>query len=70
MSYHKDDKVKWQWGKGYAQGKISKTYTKEVTRKISGTEVKRKADSGNPAYLIIQDDGSEVLKSHSELEKV
>jgi len=62
-------KVKWDWGQGTASGKIVSRFTEEVTKTLKGTEVTRKADEDQPAYLIEQDDGDEVLKSHSEVSK-
>jgi hypothetical protein len=38
-----------------------------VTRKIKGAEITRNGDHDNPAYLVEQDDGNEVLKLASEL---
>ncbi|MEO9863977.1 MAG: DUF2945 domain-containing protein [Yoonia sp.] len=67
--YNKGDKVEWNWGDGTGTGQVEKSYTEKVTRKISGTEVTRDADSDNPAYYIKQDDGDAVLKSESELSK-
>ncbi|WP_031549690.1 DUF2945 domain-containing protein [Parvularcula oceani] len=68
-TYNKGDKVKWSWGNGTATGKVEKSYTEKVTRKIDGNEVTRNADDDDPAYYISQDDGGNVLKSHSELSK-
>ena len=68
-AYNKDTKVEWNWGSGTGTGKVVESYTQEVTKTLSGSEVTRKADSENPAYLIEQDDGDQVLKSHSELTK-
>ena len=65
----KGQKVKWNWGKGKAEGKIKQEFDKAVTKKIKGTEVKRNASKEEPAYLIQQDNGNEVLKSESELKK-
>jgi len=63
-------KVEWKWGNGKGTGKVSARYTEDVTKTIKGTEVTREATKNSPAYLIEQDDGDKVLKSHSELEKV
>jgi len=63
-------KVKWSWGNGSAEGKVCSRFTEKVTKTIKGTEVTREASESSPAYLIEQDDGDKVLKSHSELEKV
>lgn len=60
-------KVSWHWGKGTGTGKVTKSFTDDVERTISGSTIKRKASAEEPAYLIIQDDGGRVLKSHSEL---
>lgn len=62
-------RVKWSWGKGTGEGKVREVFTERVTRTIKGSEVTRNASDDNPAYLIEQDDGDEVLKSHSELER-
>ena len=68
-TYNKGTKVKWKWGNGEGTGKVEKSYTEKVSRKIDGNEVTRDADDDNPAYYIEQDDGGHVLKSHSELSK-
>ena len=62
-------KVEWDWGKGTATGKVAESFSDPVERTIKGAKVKRNADTENPAYLIDQDDGDRVLKSHSELRK-
>ncbi|SDG79429.1 DUF2945 domain-containing protein [Sulfitobacter delicatus] len=69
MSYQTGTKVEWDWGNGTGTGKIVKKYTQKITLKIDGSEVTRKASDDEPAYKIEQDDGSEVLKSGSELRK-
>lgn len=61
--------VSWKWGDGSAEGKVKEVFTEKVTRTIKGNEVTRNADDDNPAYLIEQDDGDRVLKSHSELSR-
>ena len=67
--YSKGDTVEWNWGNGTGSGKVDDVFTRKVTRKIDGNEVTRNADEDNPAYLIKQDDGDQVLKSESELSK-
>ena len=69
MSYQAGTKVEWDWGNGTGTGKIVKKYTQKITLKLQGSEVTRKASDDEPAYKIEQDDGSEVLKSGSELLK-
>ena len=61
------DDVSWDWGNGTAKGTIKQIYTERVTKTIKGTEVVRDADEDNPAYLVEQEDGSQALKSDSEL---
>lgn len=68
-SYNEGTKVKWDWGSGTATGTVQKVYTRKTTRTIKGTEVTREADEDCPAYFIEQEDGDEVLKSHSEVTK-
>jgi hypothetical protein len=65
----KGEKVSWKWGKSKAEGKIKEEFDKPVTKKIKGTEVKRNASQEEPAYLIEQENGNQVLKSESELKK-
>ena len=69
MAYSEGDKVEWDWGNGTGTGTVKQKYTQKRTVKVQGTEVTRDADEDNPAYLIEQDDGDEVLKSGSELRK-
>lgn len=59
--------VSWDWGKGTAEGKVQSIHREKVTKKIKGSEVTRKGTQDNPAYLIKQEDGTEVLKLRSEL---
>lgn len=68
-NYNIGAKVKWKWGNGWGRGKVDDRFTEKVTCKIDGNEVTRNADNDNPAYLIKQEDGDRVLKSHSEIEK-
>jgi len=63
----KGSKVEWTWGANKAHGKIVERFTKKITRTIKGTEVTRNATQREPAYLIEQEDGDQVLKSRSEL---
>lgn len=67
--YAVNTEVEWEWGNGSATGNIREKFTNDVERTIKGSSVKREASDSNPAYLIEQDDGSKVLKSHSEITK-
>lgn len=61
--------VKWKWGNGTATGTVKKSYTKEVTKTIEGSEITRKGKEGDKALFIEQEDGSKVLKLESEVQK-
>ncbi|MCF6445867.1 DUF2945 domain-containing protein [Nereida sp. MMG025] len=69
MSISNGDTVEWDWGNGTGSGTVQKTYTQKITKTIKGTEVTRDASKDEPAFLIEQDDGDEVLKSCTELRK-
>jgi hypothetical protein len=61
--------VKWKWGKGTAQGKVKNIFDHEVTHTIKGTKVTRKGSPENKALYIQQENGNEVLKLESEVER-
>ena len=67
--YEEGDRLQWNWGGSTATGTVQKVYTRKVTRTIDGSEITREASDDEPAYLLEQEDGSEVLKSHSEVKK-
>ena len=67
--YSKGDKVSWEWGNGRGEGKVTETFTKKVTRTLKGSEITRNGSDDDPALLIEQDDGDEVLKLSSEVDK-
>lgn len=69
MTFSVGDKVEWDWGNGSGAGTIEKKYTQKVTRQIKGSEVTRNASDDEPAFLIEQDDGDQVLKSVTEVRK-
>lgn len=68
-TYSKGTKVEWNWANGTETGKVAESFTEDVERTIKGAKIKRKASKDEPAYLVEQDDGDRVLKSHSELTK-
>jgi hypothetical protein len=68
--YQKGTRVSWRWGAHTAKGRVSRVFERDVTRTIRGAEVKRHASPDEPAYMIEQEDGARVLKSHSELRKL
>lgn len=67
MALRKGSAVSWAWGEYRAHGKIAERFTEKVSRTIKGTSVTRDASADEPAFLIEQDDGAQVLKSGSEL---
>jgi hypothetical protein len=69
MAYdiHIGDEVTWKWGNGTGTGTVEERFTEKITRTIAGSEITRNASEDEPAYLIAQDDGAQVLKSASEL---
>ena len=67
MALRKGSKVSWKWGEHTAHGKVVDKFTEKVTRKLKGSEVTRDASEEEPAYLIEQEEGDQVLKSGSEL---
>ncbi|MEE4207608.1 MAG: DUF2945 domain-containing protein [Erythrobacter sp.] len=68
-SFQTGQYVKWNWGNGEGHGQIEDRFEREVTRTLQGSEITKKGDADNPAYLVKQDDGDRVLKRGSELEK-
>ena len=66
-SFRTGQYVEWDWGDGKGQGRIAERYERDVTRTLKGSEITRHGDADNPAYLVRQDDGDEVLKLSSEL---
>ena len=67
--FSKGDRVEWSWGNGTATATVTERFTSDVTRTIKGSEITRHASKDDPAYLLEQEDGDEVLKSGSELSK-
>ena len=63
----KGSPVSWDWGNGTAEGKVKEIHREKVTRKIKGSEITRDGTQDNPAYLIEQEDGTQLLKLRSEL---
>lgn len=63
----KGSKVNWKWGNGTANGKVEETFRKTITKTIDGSEITRHGKSGNKALLIVQEDGSKILKLESEV---
>ena len=67
--FSRGDRVEWSWGNGTGSGAIKERFTSDVERTLKGSKVSRKASEDDPAFLIEQEDGDEVLKSGSELSR-
>lgn len=61
--------VRWSWGQGRAEGKVTEVHHDTVTRTTRGATVTRHGSRDDPAYVIEQDDGTVVLKLRSEVER-
>jgi len=68
--FQKNQHVQWSWGSGTAKGQVRERFERDVERTLKGSKVKRSGTEDDPAYLVKQDDGDEVLKLGSELEAV
>ncbi len=68
-AYQTNTKVHWQWGNGTAEGYVRGVFKEKITKTIKGSDITRNASDDDPAYLIEQADGAEVLKLHSEVSK-
>ena len=62
--------VKWKWGNGTAEGKVTETYKETITKTIKGSEITRNGSDDDKALLIEQEDGDQVLKLESEVERI
>lgn len=67
--FSEGDKVTWSWGSGEASGQVRSIFEEKTTRKIKGNEVTRNGSQDDPALYIEQDDGDNVLKLASEVER-
>jgi len=62
--------VQWTWGNGKTRGKVVKTFTKSITKTFGDTEVTRHGAANNKALLIEQQDGTQVLKLETEVDRI
>lgn len=68
-AYQKGQRVAWNWGDGEGEGEVAEVHVDRVEKTIDGSTVTRNGSRERPAYLIKQEDGSRVLKLHSELKE-
>lgn len=61
--------VKWKWGEGHGRGEVVETHKEKITRTINGESITRNGSASDKALVIKQDDGQEVLKLESEVER-
>ena len=69
MKFRVGQKVEWKWGQGVAEGKVSEVHQESVSFVIKGKKITRHGTAENPAYLVVQEKGTRVLKLGSELHK-
>ena len=69
MAIRTGTEVKWNYSGGSATGKVKEVFHEKVTRTCQGNEVTREASDDDPAYLIEQEGGDQVLKGKSEVER-
>ena len=70
MTIEIGDTVEWNWSGGTASGDVVERFTSRVEKTIKGTEIVRDATADEPAFLIEQADGDQVLKSVTEVTKI
>jgi hypothetical protein len=69
MSIRTGTEVAWSWGNGRATGTVVELRHDKVTRTLQGSEITRNGSDEDPALLIEQEDGAQVLKLRSEVER-
>lgn len=64
---HKGATVTWPWGLGVAKGKVREIHPGVVRQSVRGETVICEGTPEDPAVVVEQADGSEVVKLASEL---
>ena len=67
-SFKPGTKVTWHSFNNTYRGTIKQVFTEKVEREVNGERETQDADIMNPAYLIQNDDGQELLKRHQDVE--
>ena len=65
----KGDQVSWKYGNGTGDGIVTEVHTTEFEKEVQRKVIKRNGAPDEPALLIKQENGHEVVKSASEVEK-
>jgi hypothetical protein len=61
--------VRWAWGNGAATGTVVEVHQDKITRTLQGSEITRNGSDDDPALVIEQEDGAQVLKLRSEVDR-
>ncbi|WP_104480828.1 DUF2945 domain-containing protein [Actinokineospora auranticolor] len=67
--FRKGTRVMWKWGTHWAEAVVVSSHDEPVRRMLKGSLITRNGTADNPAYVLEQDNGTHVLKLHSELSK-
>lgn len=59
--------VTWEWQGKKARGFVQDVYTRTVTKAVDETKMTRHGSEEEPVYLIVQEDGTSVLKRRHEV---
>jgi len=62
-------RVVWVWDGRMVEGVIRKVFTHRLERTFNGSTVTCPCTKRNPAYLIEQDGGRQLLLKHSDLQQ-
>lgn len=66
-TYGRGSKVSWKWGNCTGAGTFVEVHEKKLTKTLKGSEITRNGSADCAAYLVEDDDGTQVLKLHGEL---
>lgn len=63
------DHVAWKWGNGLAKGRVVSVHNEPTMLSTNGKNVRRIGTKNNPAIIIENKSGGDVLKLMSEVQK-
>ena len=66
--YKIGDDVSWRWANGIASGRVIEVHAERTQIVSKDKLITRNGSEENPAVIIKQDNGTEVLKLSSELQ--
>ena len=70
QKYRRGQHVTWNYAGHIASGQIKEVFKEQVCCKIKGKETTRHGSEAEPANLIVQEDGDQVLMSERKLSKI